>query len=927
MEGQTRERYGRRSSRPKQLPKSFLDDDGDDNWSRSQQHSAPLGGGRASRRGSSAVGPKTAGAKVPSTFLDDDDDGDDEKLWVQRTRGRHAHGHTRGSESTRQSESGWRLSIDAGKSFFKDIGTALMSDQVATAPSSGTTTPNEETTAPRGSERRARSQSIARSRSRYRKAPPPSKIQTKIEPSAAKPLTAPLSSHSHSASIAKPSTAPPTKLAHEPIPLDLYRQYVTQLPSSSHHTAAMVDPTFSDSFDSGLKTSGSDGTSSSSDGFAGVHEPGRFASRTLHEPFDPNRTSKVTIVLSKKRQEVYSFKNDTTVGDVLDWACKKETMTLRGAAILIERLPGFGFERALHELELLSTVIDAMSGRKDDATLYLDVDVVKSGNLRFKPGAGGKTAPGRLAAHFYHAKGEDANVKIKSKRHFCLDDAKLTMSRMSIGRLKGEKSSHVCNIMDYGVYTVGQYGKKRRFDVSSKCQYIIILKALAQKQMFVDQSRFFHFLATDSQDQYFEWVKALHDWRSYVHHTKAKTKVAESQIIAQLEQEGVQSSADMTETKLARLLTETKLTQATKKPDGITSPVLMSPAMISPKSMSSGLVHGAKNAPTYQSLNDKASTKASEAPLGDQFLTTGLLGAAYDKKVEIRNIVNTMDIAAPKSGGLERKGTLIQKAGNRREDANANIYSMPTMPKTPVRERTTNNGDERGRQGSRKDNEMTSFYRDGTTSPQNRLQRLGSSHGGGPSGSNTSPTGVPGQPKPLLSFDAEEDEAFRHKKKITGHGVEVDRNAGPLIAHATEPAHANAISRSISTRMGHAARNAAAGQRARSATVRATSTKKRFEMEPTFEPSYDPNLKATSSKKRYEAEPTFETTGLLASVPSNDGQHRGHGIATGRHGASKPLLNMSLNSNFVPGSLLEQQERVREGGPGYKKTQISREVC
>ncbi|KAJ6261428.1 hypothetical protein Dda_4098 [Drechslerella dactyloides] len=913
MEGQTRERYGRpRSSRPKQLPKSFLDDDGDDWSSRKQQHSAPLGGGAgrvSSRRGSNTVGPKTAGAKVPSTFLDDDDDGDDEKLWVQRTRGRH--GHTRGSE-------GWRLSIDAGKSFFKDIGSALMSGPAAaTAPSSGTTTPKEEAGQDRGTERRARSQSIARSRSRYRKAAPPPKIQTNTEAAPAKPLTAPLSSHSRSASTAKPSTAPPTKLAHEPIPLDLYRQYVTQLPSS-HNTAA--DPV-SDSFDSGPKTSGSDSTSSSSDGFAGGNEPARFVPRSAHEPFDPNRTTKVMIVLSKKRQEVYNFKHDTTVGDVLDWACKKETMTLRGAAILIERLPGFGFERALHESELITTVIDAMGGRRDDATLYLDVDVIKSGNLRFKPGVNHKTAPARLVATFYHAKGEDANVKVKSKRYFCLDDAKLTMSRMS-SRLKTEKSSHVCNVMDYGVYTVGQYGKKRHFDVPSKCQYIIILKALAQKQMFVDQSRFFHFLATDSQDQYFEWVKTLHDWRSYIHHTKEKTKAAESHLIAKLEEEGVTSSADMTETKLARLLTETKLTQGTKKKDGVTSPVLMSPAMISPKSQSSGLVHGAKNAPTYQSLNDKASTKGSEAPPnGDEFLSTGLLGAAYDKKVEIRNIVNTMDIAAPKSGGLERKGTLIQRAGNRREDAQNNLYTMPKAPKTPVRERS--NGEERGRQGSRKDGEMT-FYRDDTTSPQNRLQRLGSSHGG-PSGSNTSPTGMPGQPKPLLSFDVDEDESFRYKKKITGHGVEVDRNAGPLISHATEPAHQNAISRSISTRMGPGSRNVAAGQRARSATMRATSTKKRFEMEPSFEPTYDPTLKATSTKKRYDIEPAFESTGLLASVPNNS-QH-GHGIATGRHGASKPLLNMSLNSNFAPGSLLEQQERVREGGPGYKKTTISREVC
>ncbi|EWC47371.1 hypothetical protein DRE_00339 [Drechslerella stenobrocha 248] len=914
MEGQTRTRYGR-ASRPKQLPKSFLDDDADDWNSRQQQHSAPLGG-RHSRRGSAAA-PKTAGASIPSTFLDDDDedkadDGDDEKLWVQRSRGRHA----RGSES-------WRLSIDAGKSFFKDIGSSLMTGPSA----SGTTTPREDVEGNR-SERRARSQSIARSRSRYRKAPP--KIQTTAEYASSKPLTAPLSSHSHSASANKPSTAPPTKLTHEPVPLDLYRQYVTQLPPNRQTSA--VDPTISDSFDSGPKTSGSDSTSSSSDGFVGsTSDPvSRFGAKVPYEPFDHNRQSKVMIVLSKKRQESYSFKHDTTVGDVLDWACKKETMTLRGAAILIERLPGFGFERALHELELVHTVIEAMGGSKEEATLYLDVDVVKSGNLRAKPGANNKTAPARLVANFYHAKGEDANVKIKSKRYFCLDDAKLTMSRMSSRAAKSQKSSHVCNTMDYGVYTVGQYGKKRRFDVPSKCQYIIILKALAQKQMFVDQSRFFHFLATDSQDQYFEWVRALHEWRSYVHYTRRRAKETEAQVVAQLGQEGVSSSADMTETKLARLLTETKLTQA-KKPEGLTSPVLMSPAMISPRTVTSPLVSGAMNPPPYQTLSDKASQKASDKAsqkaseaAGEEFLATGLLGAMYDKKVEIRNVINGMDMAPPKSsGGLERKGTLIQRAGNRREDAPTNLYSMPKTPKTPVRERS--NGDERGRQGSRKDSELP-FYRDETTSPPSRLQRLNSSHGASTAiggGSGASPPGLM-QTKPLLSFEAEEDEAFKHKKKITGHGVEVDRNAGPLINHATEPTYAHAITRSISTRMG---KNTMVGQRARSATMRAASTtKKRFEVDPSFEPVYDPTLKTSSSRRRQpEQESGFETTGLLASLPTNNME--GHGVATGRHGASKPLMNMALNSNFVPGSLLEQHERVREGGPTYKKTVISREVC
>ncbi|KAK6498763.1 hypothetical protein TWF481_011337 [Arthrobotrys musiformis] len=884
MEGSSRDRYGRRSSR-KQLPKSFLDDD---------EEPLPQRNGRASRRDSSsgaANGTKLAnGASIPSTFLDDDEEEDDDKLWFRRSRARHA----RGSASCRSSVDGQRPLFDHISHNGHNNSSSNTREATSAVPS-GANTPRDGSAAPPEEgrpERRARSQSIARSRSRYRKAPP--KIQTNTDSIPALPVTTPTSAHPQSAGAGlgrPPMTAPATKLTHDPIPLDVYRQYMTQLqPVPSKQ---MSD----DSLGSGPKTSGSDSTSTSSEGFdASKVLPQPLGTVQTPEKVDPNTMAKVMVVLSKKSRQPFSFKRDTTVGELLDWACRKDAMTLRGAAIIIERLPGFGFERALHEAEIVSTVVDAMECRKEEATLYLDVDVIKSQNLRTKPTAE-KAHPARILANFYYAKGEDANSKIKSKRYFCLDEAKLTMSRMS-SRAKSEKSSHVCNIMEYGVYTVGQYGKKRHFDVPSKCQYIIIMKALASKQMFIDQSRFFHFFATDSQEQYFEWVKALNDWRAYMYHAKEKAKAAaESQQAAKMEQESVPSPEMPSETKLARLLTESKLTQKGAEP-------LKSPGLVSPR----GLVAGAMNPSAYQALSDRApSTKGGDGP--DEFLPGGLLGKAYDKKVEIRNMAPIESKPLP----LERKGTLIQKAGNRHDEYNN--ASMP--PKTPIRERA----EDRGRQGHRKDTEAA-FYRDQTTSPPTRLQ---TSHAPAPAAmaQHISPTGLH---KPLLNFDAEEEEMYKYKKKITGHGLEVDRNAGPLISHATEPVNPNAInviSRSISTRMGPGKGPHPTG-RARSATLKATSSKKRFEVptEPMFENS---GLMPTSSKKRFEVDPAFETNGLLASVPSNTAE--GHGIATGRHGSTKPLMNMALNSNFVPGSLLEQHERVKEGGPTYKKAAIFREVC
>ncbi|KAF3930400.1 hypothetical protein AA313_de0207887 [Arthrobotrys entomopaga] len=860
---QTRGRYVRRSSRPKQqtatkqLPKSFLDDDEDAD---DVPHTAPLSGW-TSRRGSGVGSRNVSGVNnVPSTFLDDDEE--DEKLWFQRSRARHARG------------SSWRSSMDANKA-------SLFADTTFTSNgTSGTTTPREElppsTAGEPKTERRARSQSIARSRSRYRKAPP--KIQTDTGPVPPMiPSVTPTSSHptSAGAGLMSPANYPLTKLAKDPIPLDIYRQYANHL-QQDHEPAPVTRQQSAESIRSSPKTSGSD-TTSSSDAFDAT----RVLPPKQQVPRDQARQSKVMVVLSKRSQQTFSFEHNTTVGELLDWACKKDAMTLRGAAILVERLPGFGFERALHESEIVSTVVDAMECRKEEATLYLDVDMVKSQNLRTMVASTDKAPPARLVANFYYAKGEDANSKIRSKRYFCLDDAKLTMSRMS-SRAKSEKSSHVCNVMDYGVYTVGQYGKKRDFDAPSKCQYIIIMKALSQKQMFVDQSRFFHFLATDSQEQYFAWVKALTEWRTFLYQVKERTKVAESQLIAKLEQGGVKSP-EISETKLARLLTESKLTQA-KKTEPLMSPGLMAPAIIS----SRGLVSGARDhpPPPYASLSDTSSVKGPVGgPVGatstinpDEFLPTGLLGKTYDRKVEMKTFETAPTTRVDRMGGA-----LIYGAGNRMEDS-----YMSSTPKTPIRERSGT--EDRGRQGQKKDNDM-SFYRDQTTSPPSR-------HAGN---TTTSPVGLI-QPKPLLNFDNEEDEKFRYKKKITGHGVEVDRGAGPLISHASEPVNPNAITRSISTRMGKGASGSQSGTRVRSAT-----------------------LKATTSKKRFDGEPAFETNGLLASLPATQ-WGVGHGIATGRPGATKPLLNMSLNSQYVPGSLLEQHEKVAEGGPSYKKI-VSREVC
>ncbi|EPS40258.1 hypothetical protein H072_5930 [Dactylellina haptotyla CBS 200.50] len=868
---QSRGRYARRSSRPKQpkqLPKSFLDDDED------VPQTAPHSGW-SSRRNSGVSRNTSGGNAVPSTFLDDDEQ-DDEKLWFQRSGARH----TRGTS--------WRSSMDAGKSFFADL---------ISASTSGATTPKEEipqpmfTTAaeePKPAKPRERSQSIARSRSRYRKAPP--KIQTKTaELPPVIPSITPTSVHpppSAVAAIRSPSNPPLTKLSKDPIPLDVYRQYVTQMQPS----ATVTKQSSAESIGSSPKTAGSD-TTSSSDAFDAARVlPPPPPYRKRQDSHNAPGSLKVMVVLSKRSREPYKFEHNTTVGELLDWACKRDAMTLRGAAILVERLPGFGFERALHESELLATVVDAMECRKEEATLYLDVDLVKSQNLRSIAASTDKAPPARLVANFYYAKGEDANSKIRSKRYFCLDDAKLTMSRMS-SRAKSEKSSHVCNIMEYGIYTVGQYGKKRDFDTPSKCQYIIIMKALSSKQMFVDQSRFFHFLATDSQEQYFEWVKSLNEWRSFLYQVKERTKVAESQLIAKLEQGGV-SSPEISETKLARLLTESKLTQATKKNDGVLSPGVMSPTTLSPKGgLGNGALNGSMNPAAYQTFSDTSSNRGGAAPIPgpDEFLSTGLLGKMYDRKVEMKNLETAPTMRVDRMGGQ-----LIHGAGSRIEEA-AGMYA--STPKTPIYERA--GAEERGRQGHRKDNEMT-FYRDQTTSPPSRLQKV-SSNGMPPPNMATSPAGLI-QPKPLLDFGNEEDEMFKYKKKITGHGVEVDRNAGPLIHHATEPVNPNAITRSISTRLGRNAAASQAGSRARSATLK------------------------SGSKQRYEPEqPTFETTGLLASVPTQP-QYTGHGIATGRHGAGKPLLNMSLNSNFVPGSLLEKHERVKEGGPTYKKT-VSREVC
>ena len=185
------------------------------------------------------------------------------------------------------------------------------------------------------------------------------------------------------------------------------------------------------------------------------------------------------------------------------------------------------------------------------------------------------------------------------------------------------------------------------------------------------------------------------------------------------------------------------------------------------------------------------------------------------------------------------------------------------------------------------------------------LRRQSSKRGAGDRGSvdlgRTSSRSGRGPPKPLVDLTPQYREPIHHARKGKGH---VPEQPGVLVEAATSPEDPLGIPPSTDWR-GRSAQNS---PDVRPNTSRARSQSRTPQQQPDLQPSKSVRRPGTS--KSPDAPQPFDANGLLAHAKSGwGGGDKGRPVMDGSH-AKGPMLDMSEQSRFAQGSLLNKVERV-----------------
>jgi len=158
---------------------------------------------------------------------------------------------------------------------------------------------------------------------------------------------------------------------------------------------------------------------------------------------------------------------------VLNDGCKSDKLILRGAAVLVERLPDLGLQRYMHEAEVLIDVLDGSDQlhRKEFTIL---VDPEKAASLQINTSGQSLVRPPTLTEGFYYGTGRVPRFH-RTKRYFHLDDSRLIMSKKKFAGSDDFKNAEVVgHMIDYGIYNAIDLTQPLNFKTPEK--YNIVLR-------------------------------------------------------------------------------------------------------------------------------------------------------------------------------------------------------------------------------------------------------------------------------------------------------------------------------------------------------------------------------------------------------------------------------------------------------------------
>ncbi|KAL4747353.1 hypothetical protein BDW72DRAFT_183015 [Aspergillus terricola var. indicus] len=585
----------------------------------------------------------------------------------------------------------------------------------------------------------------------------------------------------------------------------------------------------------------------------------------------PGIDAPVSAVNAGERRVLVQYKKDcfklsvspsTSSYDILVSASGRTSEIDPPRFILMESFTAQGLERPLRQYECVRDVMNSWAHDAENTLIIVPapsvyaLDFLAAQNVPKDP-------PMDATFHIYYSqkprKWDKRYVTIRS-------DGQVMASKKEMAK----EQLNVCHLSDFDIYSPTSSFLAQKVKPPKKFCYAI--KSQQKASMFLTTENFIHFFSTNDKSIADGWYKAVQNWRSwYLVNKLGAGRVENNDEPAQAEPAQFRSFQPL----LASIDTAVEEETSAERPRARQTSLRRGPSR----------EHGPPPSSFPKSLTGttepEASTTQTQSSGESPFSASGLLGRTY---------------------------TLRQKAMKEREDREKReaevlfqqgLIGSNTATATSVPR-------QRSHPGSRTNSITSAQAQSQHTESESLLRRSHSIKQGGQ------------QPKPLVDLTPVYQEPPQHTRK--GRGVAVD-TGGPLIDAATSPSNELAGGIVIPpaktwrrpTTNGHSPVVSSPPQEPQSGTEAQIRTRNRSNTARSHRhghhnaatttpvtPTSPPDL--GSSQDQVSA---FAPNSLLARTGiASTGVPFGHGVATGDRNATKPMLDVTLQSPFAEGSLL-----------------------
>ncbi|PGH00714.1 hypothetical protein AJ79_08134 [Helicocarpus griseus UAMH5409] len=593
------------------------------------------------------------------------------------------------------------------------------------------------------------------------------------------------------------------------------------------------------------------------------------------------------------------------------------------SSILLESYKQLGLERPLRKYE---HVRDVMNSWDSDTQNHFIVSRLPDN--REKEGLDVKSAPRKQpsesAFHLYH-----------SQRQGKWDKRWITLrsdGQVVVAKKQGGESMNICHLSDFDIYSPTSRETTKRVKAPKKICFAV--KSQQKSNMFLTTENFVHYFATNDQQLGLDWYKAVQQWRSWY-------------LVHILGEGDDQKSTSTSTTKPPRLPKQSFGPKSRRNSDAslptqidTSQPFLdLDSASWNVKSSQNGSVHSPTKDPVSKPTPSRSRStrpqqrpatstgKPSSNPVSESdpepFASTGLLGRTYTQRKKALDDREKDASQCPFTGhGL--LGNLNSETSNcpseRSSRRNSRDYAIPPVPATVPSSPNGGGSAPFSRAKSVKQKpkplvDLTPLYQE---APQHvRKGRGVAADPGQPLvEAATGPDLVPGaimvpsattwrkpvQPPPLPTSQSQSPEIPPPRPLSNGAGIRPSTSRSTSVRHPPSQSYPHPH-RSRATSLNH----------------------RNYNHDPM--PAPVPSLPNTATT---HGDSPFAPTGLLArsasKIPNSQGGwmlDTGRGVATGdRNNFSKPMVDLSRESEFAEGSLLRGVEVGETAGGVELETRV-----